>query len=81
MLVDSVTLQDTFGCSGSVVCQIRKIIKDNPERYGPYRISGRLTHAGAFLDAKTNRKLLEAGLPAPEYDEAKAVETVKEMMK
>ena len=80
MLMRTKKLMELFDCSASVVTVCRRIIKDNPERYGPYRISGTLTNAACFLDAYTYRTNFQKGLPVPEYDEAKAVSMVKEMM-
>lgn len=80
MLMRIDKLADLFECSKSVVTNCRRIIKDHPERYGAYGISGTLTNAACFLDAYTYRKNFINGLPVPEYDEAKAVQIVKEMM-
>ena len=80
MLATYQQLKDLFHCCNSVVTECRRIIKDNPERYGMYSIAGSLTDAAAFLDAYTFRKKIKGGFAIPEYDETAACRKVKQML-
>lgn len=57
-----------FHVGQSVYTNIRRIIREHPERYSYYAVIDNLTSSQAFADAKVFRKQLEKGEQIPAFD-------------
>lgn len=80
MILSIAQIKKLFHISQTIITQCRRIIKDHPDRYGAYGVIGTLTHGGAFLDAYVHRNKFMKGYDVPPYNEAEAVQRVKELM-
>lgn len=71
-------LRDMFRVSERTYSKVRKVIADNPERYGVYGTLGIVTDDRAFADALKYHKSFECGLSVPPFnpeDLARVLET------
>lgn len=67
MLRKGKELRDIFRCSDRTYSKVRKIIVNNPERYGVYGVCGLVTDDRAFADALKYKTLFEKGYKLPPY--------------
>lgn len=68
LYMTSKEIKETFHCGDSTFTNIRKILRDHPERYTPYAVVKRLTSALAFADASKFKDQIEAGESIPDFD-------------
>lgn len=61
-------IRDVFRVSERTYCKVRKVIADNPERYGLYGTLGIVTDDRAFADALKYRRRIENGLAVPPFN-------------
>ena len=69
-------LRERFDCSQTLVTECRRLIKENPERYGYYGTIGSLTSTVAFADAYKFRKELKEAKEIPPFDPEQAAKVV-----
>lgn len=74
-------IAEIMGMSRPTVRKIRKLIIDNPERYGAYGVAGTRLSVLAVIDACRWRDALEAGLvnDLPPFDPAAAAMYVSDV--
>ena len=64
----STDIQSTLHIGKSHLSNIRRFIKDHPERYTHYAVIGHLTNVLAVIDAMAFRPQIEAGCETPEFN-------------
>lgn len=60
-------LRELFSVSERTYSKVRKVIANNPERYGIYGTLGVVTDDKAFADALKFHKQFESGLAVPPF--------------